>query len=102
MTDSKGLSMNRPSIKSYANRVWSSEKYHNFPTNMDKTIVSQGLYVTHNGASGFVYPGYVDGKMGYYNIILDSKGVVIHRMFYPINKAHQIWVGSRDFKLFSK
>ena len=51
MANSKGLSMNRPSIKSYANRVWSSEKYHNFPTNMDKTIVSQGLYATHNGAS---------------------------------------------------
>jgi hypothetical protein len=59
-------------------------------------------FISNKGMSGFVYPGYVDGKMGFYNIILDEYNIVKHRMFYPMNKVNQIWVGSPDFKIFPR
>lgn len=100
--ESKGSIINRPSIEGYANRDWSKDIYHNFPRDLDNTIVNQGIYISNQGKSGFVYPGYVDGKMGYYNIIMDEYNIVRHRMFYPMNKVHQIWVGSDDFKIFPR
>ena len=38
--------------------------------------------------------------LGFYNITMDAFGIIKHRMFYPMNKAHQIWVGSKDFRFF--
>jgi len=54
------------------------------------------------GSTGFIYPGYVDETMGFYNITMDASGIIKHRMFYPMNKVHQIWVGSKDFKFFPR
>lgn len=100
LTDSKYIYIKRPQIKGYANRVWSSEKFHNFPRSMDKQIVEEGLFFSNNGSTGFIYPGYVDKTMGFYNITMDAFGIIKHRMFYPMDKAHQIWVGSKDFRFF--
>ena len=100
--ENNGFTINRPSIEGYANRSWAEDIYHNFPRDLDNTIVNQGIYISNKGMSGFVYPGYVDGKMGFYNIILDEYNIVKHRMFYPMNKVNQIWVGSPDFKIFPR
>lgn len=102
LPDSKNTFINRPQIKGYANREWSSDKFHNFPRSMDKQIVEEGLFLSNNGSTGFIYPGYVDETMGFYNITMDASGIIKHRMFYPMNKVHQIWVGSKDFKFFPR
>jgi len=57
---------------------------------MDKQIVEEGLFLSNNGSTGFIYPGYVDETMGFYNITMDASGIIKHRMFYPMNKVHQI------------
>lgn len=80
-------------IRNTSHRAWHR-------VTVDKQIVERGIGVAHNGSIGFVYPGYVDGKMGFYNITMDLNGIIKHRMFYPMNKIHQIWVGSKDFKIF--
>ena len=63
--ESNGSFINRPSIEGYANRCWPEGKYHNFPRDMDNTIVNQGIYISNKGMSGFVYPGYVDGRWAF-------------------------------------
>lgn len=100
LSDSRSISLNRPKIHGYANRQWSHEKYHAFPRSMDKTIVEDGISFTHNGNTGFVYPGYVDGKMGYFNITVDANFIIKHRMFYPLNKVQQIWVGTPNDRIY--
>ena len=47
--ESNGSFINRPSIEGYANRCWSEGKYHNFPRDMDNTIVNQGIYMRQFG-----------------------------------------------------
>ena len=96
----EGNQIGRPKIKGYANRKWPTEKYHAFPREMDKKIVDGGLQLYHNGNTGFIYPGSVDGKIGFYNITIDANNIVKHRFFYPYDKRNSIWVGTMSDKLY--
>lgn len=100
LPDSKGIITNRPAIKGYANRAWPTDKNHTFPRTMDKKIVEEGLLLYHKGNTGFIYPGTVDGKMGFYNITMDRNNIIKHRMFYPYKRRNSIWVGTTDDKLY--
>lgn len=59
-------------------------KYHNFPYSMDKKILSVKPIKQQDGSLLYQKSGFVNGKQGNYEIVLNPKtGVIFHRQFKP-------------------
>jgi len=57
-----------------------TDLFHNYPSNFDSHILSNGMKVTANDGSGYLMRGSINGKEGVYNVVAKD-GVITHRDF---------------------
>lgn len=67
-------------------RALQAPLYHNFPYSFDKEILKTNPNILKDGSKFYQFPGSVNGKLGNYELIQNSKGVIYHRNFKPIKE----------------
>lgn len=77
----------------YSDRIVPRDGHHDFPFMFDKEIIQHGTIRSTDVNTGFVYPGFRNGKPGYYNITISNQDrVIFHREFRPFEERFKLYV----------
>ena len=77
----------------YSDRIVQRDGHHDFPFMFDKEIVQHGTIKSTDVNTGFVYPGFRNGKPGYYNITIGNEDrLIYHREFRDFDERFKLYV----------
>ena len=84
----------------YTDRIVPRDTYHDFPFSYDKAIVQHGRSLSVGNETGYIWPGYVNGNPGFYQINVNNQtGLIYHRIFMEYKNRFDLYVGEGKNKL---